>query len=52
MGCAANLGRQRYDPGIPHEKLIRDARAMLIADGCNELLAVNSGSQLVNPQLL
>ena len=36
----------------PMEKLLRDARAGLIADGCNEVLAMKGGAQLVNPQLL
>ena len=36
----------------PMEKLLRDARAMLIADGCNEVLALKGGSLLVNPELL
>jgi acyl-CoA dehydrogenase len=36
----------------PLEKLLRDARAMLIADGCNEVLAMKGGSLLVNPELL
>jgi len=36
----------------PLEKLLRDARAMLIADGCNEVLAMKGGSLLVNPDLL
>jgi len=36
----------------PMEKLLRDARAMLIADGCNEVLAMKGGSLLVNPDLL
>jgi len=36
----------------PMEKLLRDARAMLIADGCNEVLALKGGSLLVNPDLL
>ncbi len=36
----------------PMEKLLRDARAMLIADGCNEVLALMGGSLLVNPELL
>lgn len=36
----------------PMEKLLRDARAGLIADGCNEILALKGGSQLVNPDLL
>jgi len=36
----------------PMEKLLRDSRAMLIADGCNEILALKGGSLLVNPDLL
>jgi len=36
----------------PMEKLLRDSRAMLIADGCNEVLALKGGSLLVNPELL
>jgi acyl-CoA dehydrogenase len=36
----------------PMEKLLRDARAMLIADGCNEVLAMKGGSELINPELL
>ena len=34
------------------EKLLRDARACLIADGCNEVLAIKGGGLLVNPDLL
>lgn len=36
----------------PLEKLLRDARACLIADGCNEVLAMKGGSLLINPELL
>ncbi len=36
----------------PMEKLLRDARAGLIADGCNEVLAIKAGGALVNPDLL
>jgi len=36
----------------PMEKLVRDTRACLIADGCNEMLALRGGSQLINPELL
>jgi acyl-CoA dehydrogenase len=36
----------------PLEKLLRDARACLIADGCNEVLAIKGGSLLINPELL
>ncbi len=33
----------------PMEKLLRDARACLIADGCNEVLAMKGGNLLINP---
>ncbi|MDP6377435.1 MAG: acyl-CoA dehydrogenase [Kiritimatiellia bacterium] len=36
----------------PMEKLVRDARSFLIADGCNEMLALKGGAQLINPNLL
>ncbi len=36
----------------PMEKLLRDARAGLIADGCNEILAIKGGSLLFNPELI
>jgi len=36
----------------PLENRLRDARAMLIADGCNEVLAKRGGSLLVSPELL
>lgn len=36
----------------PMEKLLRDARAGLIADGCNEVLALKGGAMLVNESLL
>ncbi|MBT8047476.1 MAG: acyl-CoA dehydrogenase [Xanthomonadales bacterium] len=36
----------------PVEKLLRDARACLIADGCNEILAMKGGNLLVNPDLI
>jgi alkylation response protein AidB-like acyl-CoA dehydrogenase len=36
----------------PMEKLLRDSRAMLIADGCNEILALKGGSLLINPDWL
>jgi alkylation response protein AidB-like acyl-CoA dehydrogenase len=34
----------------PVEKILRDARASLIEDGCNELLAIKGGSQLTGWQ--
>lgn len=36
----------------PMEKLLRDARASLIEDGCNEILSILGGSALVDPDLL
>ncbi|MBV5270037.1 MAG: acyl-CoA dehydrogenase, partial [Afipia sp.] len=36
----------------PLEKLLRDARASLIEDGCNEMLAIKGGSLLVDTSLL
>jgi len=36
----------------PMEKLLRDARSGLIADGCNEVLALKAGGMLVNPDLI
>lgn len=36
----------------PLEKLLRDARAAMIEDGCNELLAIKGGSLLVDPERL
>ncbi len=36
----------------PVEKLLRDARASMIADGCNEMLALKGGAQLINPELI
>jgi acyl-CoA dehydrogenase len=36
----------------PMEKLLRDARALLIADGCNEVLTLKGGTLLINPDLL
>ena len=36
----------------PIEKILRDARASMIEDGCNEVLAIRGGSMLVNPELV
>ena len=36
----------------PMEKLLRDARSGMIADGCNEWLAIKGGSCLMNPNKL
>ena len=35
----------------PMEKLLRDARSGMIADGCNEVLALKGGSILINDDL-
>jgi alkylation response protein AidB-like acyl-CoA dehydrogenase len=37
---------------FPLEKLLRDARAALIEDGCNEALAIKGGACLMDPGLL
>jgi acyl-CoA dehydrogenase len=36
----------------PIEKLLRDARASMIEDGCNEMLAIKGGSYLLDPEAL
>lgn len=36
----------------PVEKLLRDARASLIEDGCNEMLAIKGGTLLIDPDKL
>lgn len=36
----------------PLEKLLRDARAAMIEDGCNEFLAIKGGSLLADPERL
>ena len=36
----------------PMEKLLRDARAGLIEDGCNEMLSIKGGFALADPDLL
>jgi alkylation response protein AidB-like acyl-CoA dehydrogenase len=36
----------------PIEKLLRDARASLIEDGCNEVLAIKGGYYLIDPDRL
>ena len=36
----------------PMEKLLRDARASMIEDGCNEILSILGGTALVDPELL
>jgi alkylation response protein AidB-like acyl-CoA dehydrogenase len=36
----------------PIEKMLRDARASLIEDGCNEVLAIKGGSYLIDSEKL
>ena len=36
----------------PVEKLLRDARASMIEDGCNEILSIKGGYQMMDPDLL
>jgi acyl-CoA dehydrogenase len=36
----------------PMERLLRDARASLIEDGCNELIAIKGGSLLMDSERL
>lgn len=36
----------------PVEKIFRDARASMIEDGCNQVLAIKGGYSLTNPELL
>lgn len=36
----------------PMEKLMRDARVGLVADGLNEVLSLKGGAMLINPELL
>ncbi|MFW2454984.1 acyl-CoA dehydrogenase family protein [Methyloversatilis discipulorum] len=35
----------------PIEKLLRDARASMIEDGCNDLLAIKAGFNMIDPDL-
>ncbi len=36
----------------PIEKIFRDARSSMIEDGCNELLAIKAGFNMINPDLI
>jgi acyl-CoA dehydrogenase len=42
--CGNGLTRE-----YPIEKILRDARASLIEDGCNEILAIKGGYYLIDP---
>lgn len=46
------LGGNGVSREYPVEKLFRDARSTLIADGVNEVLAMKAGTDLINPELL
>ena len=46
------FGGNGMTKAYPIEKLLRDARASLIEDGCNEILAILGGSALVDADLL
>ncbi|HTR17341.1 MAG TPA: acyl-CoA dehydrogenase family protein [Acetobacteraceae bacterium] len=45
--CGNGLTRE-----YPIEKILRDARASLVEDGCNEILAIKGGYYLIDPELL
>jgi acyl-CoA dehydrogenase len=45
--CGNGLTRE-----YPIEKIWRDARASLIEDGCNEVLAIKGGYYLIDPEML
>jgi len=45
--CGNGLTRE-----YPIEKILRDARASLVEDGCNEMLAIKGGYYLIDPDLL
>ena len=45
-------GGNGLTPEYPMEKLLRDARASMIEDGCNEILAIKGGSLLSFPDSL
>ena len=42
------LGGNGVARDYPVEKLLRDARASMIEDGCNEMLAIKGGTLLVD----
>ena len=35
----------------PIEKILRDARLSMIEDGCNDILAIKAGMNMINPEL-
>ena len=46
------LGGNGNTREYPIEKILRDARASLIEDGCNEILSIKGGYQMMDPDLL
>jgi alkylation response protein AidB-like acyl-CoA dehydrogenase len=46
------LGGNGNTRAYPIEKILRDARASMIEDGCNEILAIKGGYQMMDPDLL
>lgn len=46
------LGGNGNTREYPIEKILRDARASMIEDGCNEILAIKGGYQMMDPDLL
>ena len=46
------LGGNGVTREYPVEKIFRDARAALIEDGCNEILAIKGGTIMMDPDLL
>lgn len=46
------LGGNGNTREYPIEKIFRDARASMIEDGCNEILGIKAGFQMIDPDLL
>ncbi|MGE5723412.1 MAG: acyl-CoA dehydrogenase, partial [Sphingomonadales bacterium] len=46
------LGGNGNTREYPIEKILRDARASMIEDGCNEILSIKGGYQMMDPDLL
>lgn len=46
------LGGNGNTREYPIEKILRDARASMIEDGCNEILSIKGGFQMMDPDLL
>ena len=46
------LGGNGNTREYPIEKILRDARASMIEDGCNDILSIKGGYQMMDPDLL